>query len=69
MPKINSSVKCSKVSIAIATPEVTIKSFLPVGGHTVIYIAHPIISYGFAKTYPLDLHAAVQRSPLRQLRI
>ncbi|WP_277926951.1 hypothetical protein [Nostoc foliaceum] len=42
---------------------------MSVGGHTVIYIAHPIISNGFTKTYPLDLHAGVQRSPLRQLRI
>ncbi|WP_323199851.1 hypothetical protein [Nostoc sp. UHCC 0251] len=49
--------------------KVTIKNFFSIGGHTVIYIAHPIISNGFAKTYSLDLHAGVQRSPLGQLKI
>ncbi|MEH2243928.1 hypothetical protein [Nostoc sp.] len=69
IPNINSSAKYSKFRVAIATLEVTIISFLSDGGHTVIYIANPIISNGFPKTYPLDSHAGIQRSPLRQLRI
>ncbi|MEH2400520.1 hypothetical protein [Nostoc sp.] len=71
IPKINSSAKCSKVSVAIATLEVTITGFLSDVGHTVIYIAHPIISNsnGFAKTYPLNLHTGVERLPLRELTI